>query len=102
MNYTCSRTLADKYGYDALKIGLVLLSYGMGKYQCLSLIFIRVDVGYIGSMFGSVLGGRWSDYVFRRSKARNGGVSYAEVCLSHLPLVLILNHIMIYVLFRCV
>ncbi|CAL1713497.1 unnamed protein product [Somion occarium] len=64
VNYTCSRTLADKYGYDALKIGLVLLSYGMG------------------SMFGSVLGGRWSDYVFRRSKARNGGVSYAEMRLE--------------------
>lgn len=28
--YTCSRILGDKYGYDALKIGLVLLAYGIG------------------------------------------------------------------------
>ncbi|KAI0785153.1 major facilitator superfamily domain-containing protein [Abortiporus biennis] len=29
INYTCSRTLSDKYGYNALQIGLVLLSYGI-------------------------------------------------------------------------
>ena len=29
--YTCSRILSDKYGYDSLKIGLVLLAYGVGK-----------------------------------------------------------------------
>ena len=31
ISYTCSRTLDAKYGFDALKIGLVLLSYGVGK-----------------------------------------------------------------------
>lgn len=31
ISYTCSRVLAAKYGYDALKIGLVLLAYGIGK-----------------------------------------------------------------------
>ncbi|KAI8971143.1 MFS general substrate transporter [Trametes punicea] len=62
--YTCSRTLANEYGYDALQIGLVLLAYG------------------VGSLFGSVLGGRYSDYVFRKLKARNGGTSSAEMRLE--------------------
>ena len=31
ISYTCSRTLTMKYGFNALKIGLVLLSYGIGK-----------------------------------------------------------------------
>lgn len=29
--YTCAITLEDQYGYDALKTGLVLLSFGCGK-----------------------------------------------------------------------
>lgn len=29
--YTCSRTLANQYGYNALDVGLVLLSFGVGK-----------------------------------------------------------------------
>ncbi|KAH9891990.1 MFS general substrate transporter [Cubamyces lactineus] len=62
--YTCSRTLANEYEYNALQIGLVLLAYG------------------VGSLFGSVLGGRYSDYVFRKLKARNGGVSSAEMRLQ--------------------
>ncbi|PIL35228.1 MFS general substrate transporter [Ganoderma sinense ZZ0214-1] len=59
--YTCSRTLANQYGYDALQTGLVLLSFGVG---CLS---------------GSVFGGRYSDYVFKKLKAKNGGTHAAEV-----------------------
>lgn len=43
ISYTCARTLSLYYNYDALKTGFVLLSFG------------------IGSLFGSVLGGRWSD-----------------------------------------
>ncbi|KAI0770404.1 MFS general substrate transporter [Fomes fomentarius] len=62
--YTCSRTLADIYGYNALKIGLVLLSFG------------------VGSLVGSVFGGRYSDYVLRKLKARNGGTSHAEMRLE--------------------
>lgn len=34
---------------------------------------------WIGSLFGSVLGGRYSDHVFRKLKAQNGGTSQAEV-----------------------
>ncbi|KAK7689822.1 hypothetical protein QCA50_006461 [Cerrena zonata] len=64
VNYTCARTLSDKYGYNALKIGLVLLSVGLG------------------SMFGSIIGGRWSDYVFVKLKAKNGGISHAEMRLE--------------------
>ncbi|CDO69278.1 hypothetical protein BN946_scf185042.g180 [Trametes cinnabarina] len=62
--YTCSRTLADKYDYNAMQIGLVLLAFG------------------IGSLLGSVLGGRYSDFVFRKLRARNGGVSSAEMRLE--------------------
>ena len=29
--YTCARTLAIYYNYDALKTGLVLLAYGIGE-----------------------------------------------------------------------
>ncbi|KAI9064704.1 vacuolar DHA amino acid exporter [Trametes sanguinea] len=64
ITYTCSRTLANKYDYNALQIGLVLLAFG------------------VGSLCGSVLGGRYSDYVFRKLKARNGGVSSAEMRLQ--------------------
>ena len=38
----------------------------------------------IGSVCGSVLGGRWSDHVLAHLKAKNGGVSKPEVC-SALP-----------------
>ncbi|KAI0643020.1 vacuolar DHA amino acid exporter [Trametes meyenii] len=62
--YTCSRTLANEYNYNALQIGLILLSFG------------------VGSLFGSMLGGRYSDYVLRKLKARNGGVSNAEMRLQ--------------------
>lgn len=63
ISYTCSRTLSEHYDYDALQIGLVLLSYG------------------IGSICGSLLGGRWSDRTLARLKQENGGKSYAEMRL---------------------
>lgn len=64
ITYTCARTLALYYDYDALKTGLVLLSFG------------------IGSMLGSILGGRWSDRTLARLKAANGGVSFPEMRLE--------------------
>ncbi|KAL1943448.1 hypothetical protein VTO73DRAFT_4523 [Trametes versicolor] len=64
ITYTCSRTLSSQYGYDALKIGLTLLAFG------------------VGSLLGSVLGGRYSDYVYRKVKARNGGMIQAETRLE--------------------
>ena len=59
--YTCSRTLSEAYNYDALRTGLVLLSFGAG------------------SMLGSVLGGRWSDRELRRLTRANGGHRSPEV-----------------------
>ncbi|KAG1879247.1 vacuolar DHA amino acid exporter [Suillus subluteus] len=53
--YTCARTLSMYYNYDAMKTGLVLLAFG------------------IGSVAGSILGGRWSDRTLARLKAANGG-----------------------------
>ncbi|KAG1736765.1 vacuolar DHA amino acid exporter [Suillus lakei] len=64
ISYTCSRTLSEYYSYDALQIGLVLLSYGTG------------------SICGSILGGRWSDRTLARLKQENGGKSYAEMRLA--------------------
>ncbi|KIJ60300.1 hypothetical protein HYDPIDRAFT_117385 [Hydnomerulius pinastri MD-312] len=64
ITYTCARTLALYYNYDALKTGLVLLSYG------------------IGSVTGSILGGRWSDRTLARLKAANGGTSFPEMRLE--------------------
>ncbi|TFK81687.1 MFS general substrate transporter [Polyporus arcularius HHB13444] len=64
ISYTCSRTLANNYGYNALQIGLVLLAFG------------------VGSLVGSVFGGRYSDHVFRKLRARNGGTSQPEMRLQ--------------------
>ncbi|KAF8257483.1 MFS general substrate transporter [Lactarius quietus] len=55
ITYTCSRLLGNHYDYDALKIGLVLLSYGAG------------------CMLGSILGGRWSDRAIQRLTSANDG-----------------------------
>ncbi|KAG1841797.1 vacuolar DHA amino acid exporter, partial [Suillus subalutaceus] len=62
--YTCARTLSMHYNYDALKIGLVLLAYG------------------VGCVAGSILGGRWSDRTLARLKAANGGISFPEMRLE--------------------
>ena len=60
--YTAAITLARApYSYNALHIGLVLLSFG------------------VGSMAGSLGGGKYSDVVLRKLKAANGGVSVPEV-----------------------
>ncbi|KAE9402297.1 MFS general substrate transporter [Gymnopus androsaceus JB14] len=61
--YTTSRSLGTYYHYNALKTGLVLLAYG------------------VGTVFGSIIGGRWSDYQLARLKAKNGGQSTPEMRL---------------------
>ncbi|KAF9478176.1 MFS general substrate transporter [Pholiota conissans] len=59
--FTTVRTLgAAPYNYKSLQIGLVLLSLG------------------VGSILGSLLGGRWSDRVRRRFQEKNNGVSKSE------------------------
>ncbi|KAK0503697.1 MFS general substrate transporter [Armillaria luteobubalina] len=62
--YTTSRTLGTAYGYDALTIGFVLVSSGLG------------------SMAGSILGGRFSDRELARLRRKNEGKSYPEVRLK--------------------
>jgi len=62
--YAAARTLSAHYGYEALKIGLVTLAYG------------------VGSLAGSILGGRWSDRKLAKLKAENGGVSRPEMRLQ--------------------
>ncbi|KAI0258411.1 MFS general substrate transporter [Gloeopeniophorella convolvens] len=71
ISYTSSRTLADKYHYDSLKIGLTLLAYGSG------------------SILGSLLGGRWSDRVLRRLTEENGGRRVPEMRLDSMKPVLL-------------
>lgn len=61
--YTAAITLAKgPYSYNALHIGLVLLTFGLGN------------------MVGSIGGGKYSDVILRKLKERNGGVSVPEVC----------------------
>ncbi|KAG1795336.1 MFS general substrate transporter [Suillus plorans] len=62
--YTSARTLSMYYHYDALMTGLVLLAFG------------------VGSVTGSISGGRWSDRTLTRLKAANGGISFAEMRLE--------------------
>ncbi|KAH9829693.1 MFS general substrate transporter [Rhodofomes roseus] len=62
--YTASLTLANEYHYDALKIGLVLLSFGFG------------------ALLGSIIGGRYSDYVLVKMRARHGAESSPEMRLQ--------------------
>ncbi|KAI0088499.1 MFS general substrate transporter [Irpex rosettiformis] len=64
ISYTCSITLGKKYHYNAMEIGLVLLSFGCGN------------------MLGSILGGRYSDYILRRMREKNGGKTEAEMRLA--------------------
>jgi hypothetical protein len=37
--YTCSRTLASAYHYNALKVGLVILPYGIGMAILLPFVY---------------------------------------------------------------
>ncbi|KAJ7353400.1 vacuolar DHA amino acid exporter [Mycena albidolilacea] len=62
--FTTSRTLSSAYGYNALEVGLVLLSFGLGN------------------LAGSLIGGRLSDAKLASLKAANGGISYPEMRLK--------------------
>lgn len=64
LSYTCARTLANGYDYNALNVGLVLLSLG------------------VGSIAGSVIGGHWSDRVLVKMIEANGGKWSAEMRLE--------------------
>ncbi|EJD50727.1 vacuolar DHA amino acid exporter [Auricularia subglabra TFB-10046 SS5] len=65
ISYTCVRTMsAAPYNYSALKIGLILLSFG------------------IGNMIGSIGGGRYSDYLRAKYKADPNREATAETRLD--------------------
>ncbi|KAG8810312.1 hypothetical protein FRC17_002981 [Serendipita sp. 399] len=71
--FTTARTFAiPPYNYNPLRIGLVLLSFGLGN------------------VFGSVLGGKWSDLKLRELKNANEGKGWAEMRLSSTKVVMIL------------
>ncbi|GAA5962196.1 hypothetical protein JCM8115_006625 [Rhodotorula mucilaginosa] len=62
ITFTASRTFAAApYNYSPITVGLVLLSFGTGN------------------VLGSVGGGRYSDYILRRMKERNGGKGEPEM-----------------------
>ena len=51
---------APPYDYDSLKIGLVLLCFG------------------IGNIIGSICGGRYSDIILRQRKLTHNGINVPE------------------------
>ncbi|BGP42932.1 hypothetical protein JCM10449v2_006947 [Rhodotorula kratochvilovae] len=62
ITFTASRTFADApWNYTPIEVGLVLLAFGLGN------------------VLGSVGGGRYSDYVLARLRAKNGGVGEPEM-----------------------
>ncbi|KAF5362842.1 hypothetical protein D9758_007089 [Tetrapyrgos nigripes] len=72
--YSTTRVLenAPQYHYNPLRVGLVLLSFGLG------------------SVTGSVISGRYSDYTLKRLKKKNGGKREAEMRLQPLLIPFIL------------
>ncbi|KAG8896753.1 hypothetical protein FRB99_008676 [Tulasnella sp. 403] len=84
--YTCARTFAaPPYSYDALEVGAILLSFGLG------MVILSEDgdtsgtdatIPSAGNVGGSLLGGRWSDRILVRLKAANGGVGKPEMRLQ--------------------
>ena len=78
ITYTASRTLANEYHYDALDTGFVLLAYGIGVLRPTSDRLFHLPYSPTGCLLGSVLGGRYSDHIFRKLKAKHGGKSQPE------------------------
>jgi len=81
--YTTARTLAKFYQYTPLKIGLVLLSYGIGELfiSVISLTSLN-SIMLLGCIAGSVVGGHWSDYELNKIIVANGGKQDPEVRLQ--------------------
>ncbi|QRV92413.1 major facilitator superfamily transporter [Ceratobasidium sp. AG-Ba] len=63
--FTAALTFARApYHFNSIKVGLVLLSFGLGN------------------LAGSILGGRWSDHILAKLKSENGGISVPEMRLQ--------------------
>lgn len=79
ITFTATRTLADApYSYSPIKVGLVLLAFGLGN------------------VVGSVGGGRYSDFVLRKLKAKNGGVGEPEMRIKSTVRCLLLRFVDVY------
>ncbi|KAM0786891.1 hypothetical protein ACM66B_002315 [Microbotryomycetes sp. NB124-2] len=74
VTYTASRSFAAApYNYNSLKVGLILLTFGMGN------------------LIGSILGGRYSDYVFNKLRGDSPGdpemrIHSTRLMLAPIPL----------------
>ncbi|CAG8628397.1 1310_t:CDS:2, partial [Acaulospora colombiana] len=80
--FTAARTFAAApYNYDPLHIGLVLLSFGLGNHSFFLFIQLSSIPSPLGNMFGSVLGGRWSDWKYNKLRVANGGHGWPEMRL---------------------
>ena len=82
--YASSRTLGTAYGYSPIRIGFVILSFGVGKFFLFFKTSKQTELPSIvlwvsGGVAGSVWGGRWSDYELTRLKTANDGKIYPEV-----------------------
>ncbi|CAG8500242.1 42835_t:CDS:2 [Gigaspora margarita] len=61
-----AKIFTNLYNLSASKVGFVFLAQG---------------AGYV---VGSLIGGHYSDFILKREKKNNGGVSYPEMCLKDL------------------
>jgi hypothetical protein len=71
--------MSNKYKYDALQTGLVLLAFGIGEPSGFSVDLQQPTITVAGCLSGSILGGRWSDYKLAQMKTNDDGKSHPEV-----------------------
>lgn len=82
ISYTASRTFAGApWNYTPIEVGLILLSFGLGNVVRFAFVSLRTNRPLTPSplQVGSVGGGRYSDYVLARLRAKNGGQGEPEV-----------------------
>lgn len=77
------------YNYSPLKVGLFLLSFGQFSYLSVLVTMLTDPLTYYqfiipggGNVLGSILGGRYSDYILQRLKRKNGGQGEPEMRLQ--------------------
>jgi len=83
INYTGARTLNSVYHFNPLMIGVVMISYGMGRLFIFESSPRNHVLSCTGCVLGSLLGGAWSDHKLSQLKEANGGKSYPEVRTQH-------------------
>lgn len=83
INYTGARTLNSVYHFNPLMIGVVMISYGIGRLVTFGSFPHTHALSPTGCILGSLLGGVWSDHKLTQLKEANGGKSYPEVRNHH-------------------